>query len=379
MYINRSVEKQIFDYIKQKNVLIVFGPRQTGKTTLLKQLFPAGNDVVHFACDEHRIQDQLSPDSLVLRQLIGEHKTVIFDEMHFLVNAGQILKIISDHLPSIQAIATGSAAFELRNQVAEPMTGRFFQIFVLPLSYPEISATVPPVDMRSRVNDCLLYGSYPAVFTSATLAEKEQLLTNIADNYLYKDILAFDRVRNSQKIRDLLVLLALQIGSEVSYLELATKLGMSAKTVEQYIDLLEQTFVVFRLRAWNRNHRSEISRKVKIFFYDCGIRNAILNNFSPLHLRTDAGGLVENYVIAEMVKKEKNKQQKHNLYFWRTHAGSEIDLVLERDGRLQAIEIKSNQRRRADVPKLFKDTYPNSNFTVVAFDNLQSLNALLCD
>lgn len=381
MYIHRQIEQNILNTLNKGKIAVVYGARRVGKTTLLKNLFnPLKQKITVLNCDESRVQDQLVPDSLAIKQIIGETGTVIFDEMQYLANPGRILKIIADYLPNIRAIATGSSAFDLANKISEPLTGRHEQFTLYPFSFAEIQSITESVDFTSKIQTCLIYGSYPAVFTSVSQDEKIQNIIQLTENYLYKDILSFDLVKNSHKIRELLLAIALQIGQEVSYHELGQRLGFNYKTVERYIDLLEKSFVLFRLPAFNRNRRNEISRKVKIYFYDCGVRNAIINNFNSLHLRADAGALFENYIIAEMVKKESAFARRANLYFWRTHAQQEIDVVMEKGGTLSAYEMKLSKPTRAlTAPASFSASYPNSSYDIISLDNFQGIIKLLSE
>ncbi len=280
-------------------------------------------------------------------------------------------------VPGITAIATGSASFDLANKISEPLTGRHEQLLLYPFSFAEIAATVPPIDLAGTIQECLRYGSYPAVFNTVTDAEKGRQITLLCDAYLYKDLLAFDLVKNSHKLREVLIAIALQVGSEVSYHELGQRAGLNYKTIERYLDLLEKSFVLFRLYGFSRNLRNEINRKVKIYFYDCGVRNALINNFNPLALRADGGALFENYVIAELLKKQSLATRRANLYFWRTHAQQEIDLIIEKDGVLSAVEIKMSSRAGQDLPTAFARAYPGTNYTIVSLNNLESVRQLI--
>lgn len=381
MYIHRQIEQNILNSLNKGKIAVLYGARRVGKTTLLKNLFNQQEQKITILnCDESRVQNQLVPDSLALKQIIGETGTVIFDEMQYLANPGHILKIIADYLPNIRAIATGSSAFDLANKISEPLTGRHEQFTLYPFSFEEIKSSTKPMDFTTTIQSCLIYGSYPTVFNSISQDEKIQNIIQLTENYLYKDILTFDLVKNSRKIRELLLAIALQIGQEVSYHEIGQRLGFNYKTVERYIDLLEKSFVLFRLSAFSRNRRNEISRKVKIYFYDCGVRNALINNFNPLHLRQDAGSLLENYLIAETAKKESTQTQHSNIYFWRTHAQQEIDLIKEKDGKLSAYEIKlSKPARVLTAPASFTASYPNSTYEIISLDDFQSINKLLSE
>ena len=367
MYFTRNIEEIIKKDLNKGKIFIIYGVGEVGKTTMLKQGLPQ-SEMLWLACDEGRIQAKITPDSLALRELFGGAKLVVFDEMQTIENPGRVLKLIADHLPDTTAIATGSSAFDLANKVSEPLTGRFFSYVLYPLAFSELTRNTPRTDLGFFMDQCLLFGSYPGVVTAVSREEKIRKLELLSDSYLYKDILEFDLVKDSATIRNLLVALALQIGSEVSYQELATKIGMTYKTVQRYIDLLEKSFVIFRLRAFAGNKRNELTRKVKIYFYDCGIRNVLINNFNPLSLRSDGGALFENFIVAERMKRESWQPQRTNRYFWRTYDQHEIDLIEEQNGRITATEIKLSRPSREIKPKKFFADYPDATFQLMSKD-----------
>ncbi len=370
MHIQRKLEEIIKKDFNKGKILVLYGARQVGKTTLLKRILANFPDAKYFACDHESVRKKIRPDTPILTELFGKSKFVVFDETQYFENPGLILKIIADDFPTVTAIATGSSAFDLANKLNEPLTGRHYKFQLYPLSFAEIKATVQPIDMEFNIRRCLVYGSYPGVFTAVGDEEKERLLKLLVDSYLYKDILSFNLVKDSGKIRELLVSVALQIGNEVSYNELATRLGMSYKTVEHYLDLLEKSFVLFRLYGFSRNLRSEINRKVKIYFYDNGVRNALINNFNSLDLRNDAGALFENYVVSEIMKKDELEMQKANFYFWRTYDQKEIDLIREKNAQISAFEVKLSEPKKKISAKTFLKEYPGSTFEVISMDNL---------
>lgn len=360
----------IFKKIGRGKVIIIYGARQVGKTTLLKNLFPQ-KETLYLACEEERIKEQLIPDSLALRRILGNFKNIILDEAQHLQNPGLILKILVDNFPHLNFIASGSSSFDLAGKVSEPLTGRYYQYQLFPLSLSEIKQNFPPFDIKFYQEQALIFGSYPELFKLESEEEKKEYLTLLTEAYLYKDILSFALVKNSRKIRELLIALSLQIGGEVSYNELANSLTIDRKTVENYLDLLEKSFVVFRLSGFARNLRSEINRKVKVYFYDLGVRNALINNFNRPPLRGDVGAMFENYVVSEMLKKEANKPQRANFYFWRTWQQRELDLILEKQGRLTAYEIKM-KRPQKEVRSffLFRKIYPQSRLQILTPENL---------
>lgn len=377
-YIHRDLEDIIRQNLNKGKAIILYGPRRAGKTTLIKHLFKGQKDYLYLNCREKRIQEQVMPDSLRLKSIIDSYRNIIFDEAQCLEDPGEVLTIAIDSFTDINVIASGSSSFELSGKVSEPATGRNLPYYLFPLSYHEIEKHYPSTDMSFYLEQVLRFGAYPEVFHYSQAQEKIHYLQVLTDDYLYKDILDFERVKKSKKLRDLLILLSLQIGQEVSYYELATTLSIDQKTVEHFIDLLEQTYVIFRLYGFSRNLRSEINRKVKVFFYDTGVRNALINNFNPLNLRSDCGHLFENYFISEMVKQNINRLYKSNFYFWRTYSQKEIDLIEEREGKLFGYECKYSEKKGLSRAALieFQKAYPGSVITTV-FPN--SLGKILID
>lgn len=376
LYIKRDLEDIIYQNLNKGKVIILYGPRRAGKTTLIHHLFKDHHiPYLYLNCREKRIQEQIIPDSLKLKSIIGDSSNVIFDEAQYLDNPGDVLSLLIDTFPNLNIIASGSSSFELSGKVQEPVTGRNLPYYLFPLSYHEIERHFPATDVNFYAEQVLRFGSYPEVFHYSSLEEKVHYLQLLLDDYLYKDILDFERVKQSKKLRELLVTLSLQVGFEVSYNELANTLAIDRKTVEYFIDLLEKTYVLFRLYAFSRNLRSEINRKVKIYFYDIGVRNALINNFNPLNLRSDSGNLFENYFVSEMVKQNINKLHRSNFYFWRTYTQKEIDLIEEREGQLFGYECKYSDKR--GIPKAtlveFEKTYPDSLIRIVSPNSLKAI------
>jgi uncharacterized protein len=369
-YVKRDLEKIILHHLNKGKVIVIYGARQVGKTTVLKNLFPNNGDLLYLSCDQQRIKEQIIPDALVLNQVVENYKNIVFDEAQYLNNPGLVLKILVDNFPKKNFIASGSSSFDLSHKLSEPLTGRHYKFILSPLSLSEIAKFVSPIDLKFYLEQILIYGSYPEVFRLKTLNEKILHLTTLTDDYLYKDILSFNLVKNSQKVRELLLALAMQLGNEVSYSELANTIGLDRKTIESYLDLLEKSFVIFRLYGFSRNLRNEINRKVKIYFYDLGVRNTLINNFNELSLRTDSGAIFENFVISEMIKKEVNKPQKTNFYFWRTYEQKEIDLIAEKNNLIRALEIKLHKSKNTGNFSAFKEQYPNSTTKIITIDNL---------
>jgi predicted AAA+ superfamily ATPase len=374
-YISRGIEDNLAKSMNKGKVIILYGPRQAGKTTLIKNFFSSRNlPYLYLACEEDRIRRQLVPDSLALKKIIGDFGNIVIDEAQQLENPGLVLKVLIDNFPRLNIIASGSSSFDLANKLNEPLTGRHFQFFLYPLSYFEIKKNVPGPDVDFHWREALIFGGYPEIFRLGGREEKIRRLTVLANDYLYKDILSFHLVKNSRKIHDLVTAIGLQLGQEVSYHELSNLLSVDQKTVERYLDLLEKNFVIFRLFAFSRNLRSEINRKVKIYFYDLGIRNALINNFNEQYLRTDAGAMFENYAIAEKIKIYNQKGRWPNFYFWRTYDQKEIDFIEEYEGKIRASEFKLSEKSKLSpaTKKQFLTSYPGSEIKLITPENLET-------
>lgn len=350
--------------------IIVMGARQVGKTTTLHKLFDGSRGVLWLNGDEPDVIGLLSQaSSSRLRAVIGDNRTLVIDEAQRIPDIGTVIKLITDYLPDIQLIATGSSSFELANRVNEPLTGRKVEFTMYPLSFQEMVEHHGLLEEVRLLPHRLVYGYYPEVVTSA--GNEQPLLRELSDSYLFRDILIWGAVKKSDRLVRLLQALALQVGSQVSYPELGRLSGLDAKTVESYITLLEQSYIVFRLGSFSRNLRSELKRSRKVYFYDNGIRNAILANFSQVESRTDIGQLWENYLVSERRKALLNHGVWANSWFWRTTSQSEIDLVEEKGGRLQAYEFKWGSGARAKPPKAFLTAYPESGFDVITRDDFE--------
>ncbi len=356
--IKRSSEENVKKDLFRGKSIVLYGARQIGKTTSLKNILAEfGEKGRYLDCELLTITERfndLEPENL--RTFLGDYKVVGLDEAQNLKAPGKLLKILTDHLPEIQIIATGSSSFELAEKISEPMTGRIFQHEMYPLSVGEIKAIGDWFDIESKLDKMLRFGNYPEVFLSAE-TDAARILDQIASSYLYKDILKFQEIRKPEIVKNLLILIALQTGSEVSYSELATKLGVDMRTVQSYIDILEKSFVLFRLHSFSRNLRNELTKAVKIYFYDTGIRNSLINNFNLLAMRNDTGALWENFLIAERVKKNAYERKRVNSYFWRTYQQKEVDYIEEEGGVIRGFEFSYSSKKIGNKLKQFKESY----------------------
>lgn len=369
--IKRTLHNVIDDKLFKGKAIIIMGPRQVGKTTLLKQLFNDHDDTVLWLNgdeqDVRSIFENIS--SSRLKMIIGDKKVVVIDEAQRIADIGLKMKLITDQIPQVQLISTGSSSFELANLVNEPLTGRKWEYKMLPLSFEEMAGHHGLLEEKRLIPHRMLYGYYPDVVVHA--GEEEELLTQLSDSYLYRDILTLDKIKKSEKIVKLLQAIALQIGSEVSYNELGQLCGLDSKTVEKYVILLEQSYIVFRLGSFSRNLRNELKFSRKIYFYDNGIRNATLGNFTQIENRTDVGALFENFLISERMKKVCYHNPTARSWFWRTTAKQEIDYIEQYNGILSAYEFKWTPKRKATVPSSFRTAYPEINFSVISRDNIE--------
>jgi hypothetical protein len=367
--ISRILAKNIEDKFFKGKAILLFGARQVGKTTLLEQLLNKQTyPFVHISGDEPDIREEFKNiTSTQIKNYIGQHQILFIDEAQRIQNIGLTLKLITDNIKNIQVIAAGSSTFEMANQMNEPLTGRKFEFTLYPFSFKELVNQFGLLEEKRQLEQRLVYGTYPEIIT--TKDDKAELLTLISDSYLYKDILMLDSIKKPKLLHKILKALALQIGSEVSFNEIAQLVGADKGTIEKYIHLLEQTFVIFTLPSYSKNVRNELKKSKKIYFYDCGIRNAIIGNFSSINTRTDIGALWENYLISERVKLKKYQQKKTEFYFWRTTQQQEIDLIEVEGDQINAIEFKWNKTSKAKISKTFTKTYTTSKTIVVTPSN----------
>ncbi|WP_412465680.1 ATP-binding protein [Pedobacter sp. KLB.chiD] len=367
--ISRAISDSIQKRLKDEKAIILLGPRQVGKSTLLQQLSAKfTKPIMWWNGDDADVRTILSnTNATSLRSLLGKPKTLIIDEAQRIENIGLSIKLIIDQLKDVKVIATGSSAFELANHINEPLTGRKWEYHLFPFSFGEMVDEQGLLIERRLLHHRLIYGYYPEIVNNP--GEEEIRLKQLSDSYLYKDVLIWEKIQKPDKMEKLIQALAFQVGNEVSYNELGQLSGLDNQTTEKYIDLLEKAFIVFRLGSLSRNLRNELKKSRKIYFYDNGIRNAVINQFSPAELRQDIGALWENFVISERVKLLAYKQINCNQYFWRTHAQQEIDYIEERNGLMTAYEFKWNPKANVKFPKAFLGAYQNVETKVITPDN----------
>ena len=362
--IARTIEEAIKADFTRNKVILLLGPRQVGKTTLLDALQEEGLRCLRLNCDD--VDDALmleDKSSTELRSQFQSYDMVFIDEAQRVRDIGLILKKIGDLKMNVQFVVTGSSSLELANGVSEPATGRLLEYRLFPLSLREMAAHTSEREQQRLLEQRLVYGLYPEVVT--TPGDAKRTLMTLTSNYLYKDILSYHGIKKPDVLQKLVRALALQLSEVVSYNELSNMLGVDKETVENYISLLEKCFVVFRLESVSRNLRNEIKKGKKVYFYDNGVRNAVIANFAPIDLRTDVEALWENLMVSERVKRNAYCQSYAQLYFWRTHEQKEIDLVEVEDGQTRAYEFKWNPKKNARMPSAFASAYPDSSFQVI--------------
>ena len=366
----RDLQSVIQERCFQGKAIILLGARQVGKTTLLKKIIQEQHvEALYLNCDEPQTVAALTNCNLKeLQMIVGANKFVVIDEAQKVDNIGLTLKLIVDNMPDVQVIATGSSAFELRNCLNEPLTGRKYEYQMFPISSKEIYQSSGYLDLKGLLETRLIYGSYPDILNHAN--DARELLRMLTNSYLYKDILATDNLRKPDVLDKLLRALAFQVGSEVSYNELSQTVGTDSKTVERYIELLEKCYIIFRLHGLSRNLRNELKKAKKIYFYDNGVRNAVIQQFAPLELRNDAGALWENFFISERVKRNHYQQNYCNMYFWRTKSQLEIDYIEEQNGQMTAFEMKWNPKKaNTSIPEAFLKAYDVKETVIITPDN----------
>ncbi|MEB2778219.1 ATP-binding protein [Algoriphagus sp. D3-2-R+10] len=369
MKFNRLHFQNLSKNLDRKKVILLIGPRQVGKTTLVNDLL-AGKDHLFLDGDDPTIRRLLyTPNTMQIKSILGNYKYVFVDEAQRIENIGLTAKIIHDQIPDVRLILSGSSSFELSGLTQEPLTGRKTTFHLYPISWKEFEQNVGYIAAEQDLPNRLVYGFYPEIITN--VSDQETLLYELTESYLYKDVLALGIIKKQDVIFRLLQLLAFQMGSEVSYNELSRSLQVDVKTVISYIDLLEQAYVIYRMGTFSRNLRKEIKMNKKIYFYDNGVRNALIKNLQPLSLRNDIGALWENFLMAERLKYLEYEGVKVNRYFWRTKNQQELDYLEEKDGKLNAYEFKWNPDSKFSIPSSFRDTY-EAEYSLIHRDNFRS-------
>lgn len=370
--IPRELSKKLADRLQHSDkILVLYGARQVGKTTLINGMLENYKGLVlRVDADQQIFTDILSSRDLTkLKRLVSSFDLLFIDEAQRIPDIGINLKILHDQIPELRIVATGSSSFELANKVSEPLTGRTWTYALYPISLSEWRSTHNLFELDQRLEEFLQFGMYPEVFSLPNASDKAEYLTLMSHTYLYKEVLELGGIRrHSDKIRDLLRLLAFQTGSLISYSELGRSLGMSTETVQRYIDLLEKSFVLFRLSGYSRNLRKEIVKNPKIYFMDLGMRNAVIDNFNPPDKRPDRGALWENFLLLERMKSQSNRQHRANRFFWRTYTGAELDYVEESGGELNGFEFKWGTKV-GKAPATWLETYPEVSFQTVNREN----------
>lgn len=365
MHLVRLIQKEIEAKLFKGRAIVLYGARRVGKTTLATDILknhPANS--LYLNCDEPDIRNALTEKtSTELKHFIGDKKLIIIDEAQRIKNVGLTLKLLADNYPNTQILATGSSSFDLANKISEPLTGRIYEFTLYPFSAEELKTHYSQMEIQRLVPSFLRFGMYPEIITSSQ-KEAPEIISTISQQYLYKDIFEFEKLKNPELLTKLLQALALQIGHEVSYNELANLLGVNKATIERYIQLLEKSFVVFRLTPFSRNPRREIGKMRKIYFCDLGIRNSLIKNFNDLYLRNDVGVLWENFCILERVKKNTIKRNFINIYFWRTYSGNEIDYLEEQSGQIVGFEFKWGEKK-SRLPTEFLKLYPSATAKII--------------
>lgn len=369
--IDRSLDSIIRTNCYKGKAIIIIGARQIGKSTLIKQIFGQENDVLWLNGDDFDVRQMFdSVSSTRLKAIIGNNKVVIVDEAQRIENIGLKLKLITDQIPNVQLIATGSSSFDLNNKLSESLAGRKRVFKMFPISFVEMKDHTSLLEELRMIPHRMVYGYYPEVVCNP--GSEREILNELTDSYLYKDCLAFDFVKKSDKIVNLAKALAMQIGNQISYSELGQIVGLDSKTTEKYINILEQCYIVFRLGSYAKNLRNELKSSKKIYFWDLGIRNAIIGNFKEIENRTDFGEMWENFAIVERLKMLNYKQSFSQPYYWRTKQQQEIDYIEELDGQLSTFEFKWNPNKaNVKQPSSFLDAYPNSSFKVITPQNIE--------
>lgn len=369
----RTIKNNIEKSLYKNKVIIIYGARRTGKTTLSKQILKEqellGKRVSYLNCESLNVKPKLeTTNEILLKDFLGDNDLIVLDEAQNINQIGHILKLLVDTYPEIQIIATGSSSFDLASQIGEPLVGRSREFRLYPLSIEEIKSQFNLFDLTGKLENIMRFGTYPSVFNQSEEEAKDELY-DITSKYLYKDVLAFENIKNSSMLLSLLKHLALQLGNEVSYNEIGQILGCSKGIIKKYIDLLEKCFIVFSLGSFSRNLRKELGKSKKIYFYDLGIRNALIDNFNTFDTRNDVGALWENFCILERTKYNHNHKNYYNQYFWRMYSGQEVDYIEEHGGKLDGYEFKYSPNAKFKKPTKFLEAYESSSVQIINSEN----------
>lgn len=370
-WITRYIENNFDDFIVPGKVFVLFGARRVGKSSVLQKYIRTRVDNCFIGSgDDIQVRKILSSEDMIsITNSFRGYNAILIDEAQRIPNIGWGLKLLVDTNPNLKIIVSGSSSFKLSSQTGEPLTGRQNVFNMFPISMMEIADTKGRMEIVQNLNNYLIYGTYPETLNAINYQQKQKYLFALRNSYLFKDILELDNIKSHDKLHDLLQLLAYQIGNEVSLSELAGALGIAKQTVERYLDLLEKSFIIIKIRGYSSNLRTEITKTHRYYFWDNGVRNAVINNFNEISQRNDIGMLWENFCVIERLKKQQYHQIFSNNYFWRTYDRQEIDLVEDRDGKLYGYEFKWNPKKRTKSPKLFTENYPDSSFVCITQDN----------
>ena len=371
MMIKRVLIESIQEKMFSGKAILILGARQTGKTTLVKEFQKLYKEPsIYLNCDEPLVQSMLTEASTVSwKQIIGDNRIIFIDEAQRIKNIGIKLKLVIDNIKNVQLVVTGSSSFELANEINEPLTGRKWEYFLFPISWGELKGHLNFLERLSQLEQRLIYGMYPEVLTST--GQEIEILNTLSGSMLYKDLLTFRGIRKPDLLENLLRALALQVGHEVSFNELSSLLQVDKNTINTYVNLLEQAYIIFRLQPLSRNLRNEISTSRKIYFYDNGIRNSLIANFNPLNLRNDVGALWENFLVSERMKYNHYNNNFLNTYFWRTHSRQEIDFIEEYGGQMYAYEFKWGSSKKVRFPEIFLNSYPVNKTSIINRENFE--------
>lgn len=371
MNYERTIFQQLYENIGKKPIIVLYGARQVGKTTLIKSilakfsktLYLQGDDPKDALLLEHRSAKELA-------ELVSGYELVVIDEAQRVKDIGISLKLMADNVTQVRVIATGSSSFELANKLNEPLTGRNRKFYLYPLSIQEVCDAYGKVQINKRLDSLMTFGMYPAIVNATSRADKALLIKELAMDYLFKDLFLFGDIRNSFAFEKLVKLLALRVGSEISYSELAKEVGVSRVTIYNYVNLLEQAFIVFRLTPLYTNKTKEVNKSHKIYFYDVGIRNAVIGNTDSIDIRPDKGAIFENFFIAEKVKQRAYSMRSNDIYFWRNRQGSEVDFVESTSANKEILAYECKWKKLVVVPSSFQAAYPNANFVCITTENI---------